>query len=205
MFKSQFEMFGVGWDGKPHPLLEAHLPADRPIPTLEELAEEANIVMESEFDYGPEVFERSPKNTALDLLRLQYAHCECRYFAFALRELTGWPIVLAVEPGGLLCHQLNRDAQGRLVDVTGFVTLEELPGRYRGIELEVREGNNFEGDGDLDDDAVAQVMAAMLYLPHEPFTSLSAQASLWVRYGRVGLDGPWRAMSVSERKSGPRG
>ena len=86
MFKSQFEMFGVGWDGKPHPLLEAHLPADRPIPTLEELAEEANIVMESEFDYGPEVFERSPKNTALDLLRLQYAHCECRYFAFALRD-----------------------------------------------------------------------------------------------------------------------
>ena len=141
MFKSQFEMFGVGWDGKPHPLLEAHLPADRPIPTLEELAEEANIVMESEFDDGPEVFERSPKNTALDLLRLQYAHCECRYFAFALRELTGWPIVLAVEPGGLLCHQLNRDAQGRLVDVTGFVTIEELPGRYRGIELEVRADN----------------------------------------------------------------
>lgn len=205
MFKSQFEMFGVGWDGKPHPLLEAHLPADRPIPTLEELAEEANIVMESEFDYGPEVFERSPENTALDLLRLQYAHCECRYFAFALRELTGWPIVLAVEPGGLLCHQLNRDAQGRLVDVTGFVTLEELPGRYRGIELEVREGKTFDDNDKPEDDKVAQVMAAMLYLPHEPFTSLSAQASLWVRYGRVGLDGPWRAMSVSERKSGPRG
>ena len=205
MFKSQFEMFSVGWDGKPHPLLEAHLPADRPIPTLEELAEEANIVMESEFDYGPEVFERSPKNTALDLLRLQYAHCECRYFAFALRELTGWPIVLAVEPGGLLCHQLNRDAQGRLVDVTGFVTLEELPGRYRGIELEVREGKTFDDNDKPEDDKISQVMAAMLYLPHEPFTSLSAQASLWVRHGRVGLDGPWRAMSVSERKSGPRG
>jgi len=193
MFNSQFEMFGVGWDGKPHPLLEAHLPADRPIPTLEELAEDANIALECEFDYGPELFERSPQNTALDLLRLQYAHCECRYFAFALRELTGWPIVLAVEPGGLVCHQLNRDVQGRWVDVTGFVTLEELPRRYRGIELEVREGKTFDENDQPDDDKVAQVMAAMLYLPHEPFTSLSAQARLWVRHGRIGLDGPWRA------------
>lgn len=32
----------------------------------------------------------------------------------------------------------------------------------------------------LYDDTVAQAMAAMLYRPHEPFTSLSAQASLWV-------------------------
>jgi hypothetical protein len=71
--------------------------------------------------------------------------------------------------------------------------------------LEVREGKTFDDNDKPEDDKVSQVMAAMLYLPHEPFTSLSAQASLWVRHGRVGLDGPWRAMSVSERKSGPRG
>jgi len=43
--------------------------------TLAELADDAALVLESEFDYGPTEFVRNSSHTDIDLIYLLYRHC----------------------------------------------------------------------------------------------------------------------------------
>ena len=187
MWKRLMTLLGSQQGDPPTWLVEQHLPAERPIPTLEQLAEIANIVLESVYDYGPDAFVRSPTHTPLDLLRLQFAHCWCHHFAASMQELTGWPPMIAVDAKGKAVHYFNRDPEGRWVDVTGYVELEELCRRYGHPSLTVFEDKKFERQRVLDDGSMADIMAAMLYLPHEPFISMRETIRLWVRQERTGL------------------
>jgi len=192
MWKQLIRLLGGHPDDLPLPPVEQLLPADRPIPTLKELVENANVVLESEYDYGPDAFERSPQYTPLDLLRMQFSHCWCHHFAASMQELTGWPVMKAIDAKGGLVHYLNRDPQGRWVDVTGFVEVEGLCRRYGLPALSVLEDSEFKRQRVLDDDSMSDIMAAMLYLPHQPYIGMRQTIRLWVRHGRTGLDGPWR-------------
>ena len=110
---------------------------DGPLPSIDELGENAAIVLECDEDLLERPFERLPHHTALDLVVLMYAHDRCDWFAFVLREATGWPVVAAASPGEASAHRLNRDPQGRLVDAYGHVTLDDLRQRYGIGDLEI--------------------------------------------------------------------
>lgn len=192
MWKRWISKLGSRQSDYPLHAVEQHLPANREVSTLEDLAEQANIVLECEYDYGPDAFERSPDHSPLDLLQMQYAECWCHQFASSLNELTGWSVVTAADSSGTPIHHLNRNPQGRLVDVTGFVDLEGLQSRYRIPDLMIYEDLDFKRVPKLDDDSMAEIMAAMLYLPYEPFVSMRPAIELWVRHGQIGKEGPWR-------------
>lgn len=192
MWKQWISKLGSRQIDLPMHIVGQHLPANREVWTLEVLAEQANIVLECEYDYGPDAFERSPERSPLDLLRLLYAHCWSHQFASALHELTGWPVVTASNSAGRSIHHLNRHSEGKLIDVTGFVGLEELQSRYGIPDLVIFEDLGFKRDPKLDDDWMAEVMTAMLYLPHEPFLNMRPVIELWVRHGRIGKEGSWR-------------
>lgn len=159
------------------------LASERPIPTLKELAEEAIIVLDADSDFYEEPFVRGPQHTDLDVIRELYGHCRCDWFAVALNVVKGWEIVAAGSPGQRSVHRLVRDPQGRLVDVYGYVTVEELQARYGISDLEIFDELDVESTYEVRDEYIPDFVAAMLYLPTEPFQSMRRELRIWVRYG----------------------
>jgi hypothetical protein len=157
---------------------------DEELPTLEVCGEQAASLLEADSDLVDEPFEREPHHTALDLLRQLYAHDRCDWFAVALREATGWPVVGAASPGEYPAHRLNRDPQGRLVDAYGHVTLDDLRWRYGIDDLEIVDHPEIAPDLAPSPSDLPCIAAAMLHLPTEPFVSMRDQIEAWVRYGR---------------------
>jgi hypothetical protein len=192
MWNRLTKMLGGLQGDPPLDLVERHLPANRQIPTLVELGESANFVLETEYDYGPDAYRRSLEHSHLDLLRLQFAQCSSPEFARSLHELTGWPVITAATSAGRPIHYLNRDREDKLVDVTGFIDIGDIRARYGVSDLVILENAEFRRHLTLYDDDMAAIMAAMLYLPHEPFVSMRPVIELWVRHGRIGIEGPWR-------------
>lgn len=107
--------------------------------SLTKLADEAALILEAEFDYGSDQFERNSSQTDLDLIYLLYKHCWCDYFSDALYRITGWPIVAASSKTAGNFHRLNRSSEGELVDVTGYVTLENLKPIFKCSDLYLTE------------------------------------------------------------------
>lgn len=157
---------------------------DEELPTLEVCGEQAADLLDADSDLVDEPFERQPHHTALDLLRQLYAHDRCDWFAVALREATGWPVVGAASPGEYPAHRLNRDPQGRLVDAYGYVTLDDLRWRYDIDDLEIVDHPDIDPDLAPSPSDLPCIAAAMLHLPTEPFVSMRDQIEAWVRYGR---------------------
>jgi hypothetical protein len=155
-----------------------------PLPSLDELGEDAAIVLACDEDLLERPFERRPHHTALDLVVLMYAHDRCDWFAYVLREATGWPVVEAASPRKPSAHRLNRDPQGRLVDAYGHVTLDDLRQRYGIGDLEIVEDAVIRRDFAPDRRDLARLGCAMLHLPWEPFVSMRGVLEEWVRYGR---------------------
>lgn len=156
---------------------------DEPLPSLEDCGEQAAIVLEADSDLVDHPFERKPHHTALDLLRQLYARDRCDWFAVALREATGWPLVAVGSPGEYPAHRLNRDPQGRLVDAYGHVTLEDLRRRYRIDDLEIVDHPKIHPGFEPSPRDLPCIAAAMLHLPTEPFVSIRGPLEAWVRYG----------------------
>lgn len=103
-------------------------------------------------------------------IQLRYTRSDCDDFAFALNSLTGWSSVAVSSPTKGPLHRLNIDPEGRLVDVTGFVTEDDLRKRYNSKALIVTVG--VEPDSMLTEhEDVSRVVAAMKYMPSEPFTT----------------------------------
>lgn len=144
--------------------------------SLSELADEAAIILESEFDYGPNMFERDPSHTDMDLIYMLYRNCWCDYFSDAIYRLTKWPIVgvSSRSKGGI--HRVNRAHDGQLVDVTGYVTLDNLQAGYGYSDLYLTE--NIARDkkvASYDDHDISMVTQVFLHLNYEPFTSLRSK------------------------------
>jgi hypothetical protein len=163
---------------------------DGPLPSLDELGEDAAIVLECDEDLLERPFERRPHHTALDLVIRMYAHDRCDWFAYVLREATGWPVVEAASPRKPSAHRLNRDPQGRLVDAYGHVTLDDLRQRYGIGDLEIVEDAVIRRDFAPDRRYLARLGCAMLYLPWEPFASMRGALEAWVRHGHVACAAP---------------
>jgi hypothetical protein len=154
-----------------------------PLPRLDELGTDAALVLECDDDLMDKPFERKPHHTALDLVIELYAHGRCDWFAVALREAAGWAIVAVASPGQLSVHRLNRDPQGRLVDVYGHVTLDELRRRYGIDDLEIVENGRIPRGNAPRPKDLPWIASAMLHLPHEPFVSMRRPLEEWVRTG----------------------
>lgn len=160
------------------------LPAEgRPIPSLQDLG--ARAVDQFYLTTCLPGFLDRAEFTDLHMVRWLYTSRSCDVFAVALRELVNWPIVSVGLPDDQSVHRLNRDPAGRLVDVTGFVTLEELRQRYEMPELVVQAWDERSSYFAMTSSAVAAAMAAVLYLPCEPFRALEAEAREWARHGHV--------------------
>ena len=144
--------------------------------TLAELADDAALVLESEFDYGPTEFVRNSSHTDMDLIYLLYRHCWCDYFSDALYRITGWPIVGASSKTTGDFHRLNRTNEGKLVDVTGYVTLDSLQTTFDCTDLYLTENisRNKKAEA-LDDLEISMVTEALLHLHYEPFTALHSE------------------------------
>lgn len=152
------------------------------VPTLEELAEDALASISDLFDDDElDAIEASP---ALDIIRLRYTNSDCDDFALALNVLMNWPVVAVSSPTKGPLHRLNRDDEGRLVDVMGFVTEDTLRQRYKVKRLMLAENAGAFSSLD-DDDGLKRVMAAMTYLPQQPFSdpAFRARAQAWIREG----------------------
>ncbi|MGA1288979.1 MAG: hypothetical protein ACO3ZK_15880 [Rubrivivax sp.] len=160
---------------------------DGPLPSLDELGEDAAIVLECDEDLLEQPFERRPYHTALDLVITVYGHDRCDWFAFVLREATGWPVVEAASPRKPSAHRLNRDPQGRLVDVYGHVTLDDLRQRYGIDDLEIVDNGVIRRSFAPDRTFLPRIGSVMLHLPWEPFVSMRGALEGWVRYGRRDL------------------
>jgi hypothetical protein len=74
-----------------------------------------------------------------------------------------------------------RDSEDRLVDVYGYVTVDDLRLRYGIDDLVVFENNDTKSRKDLSEDWIPEFVAAMLYLPDEPFVSLRSELMAWVQ------------------------
>jgi hypothetical protein len=160
---------------------------DKPLPTLDELGEEAAEILECDSDLGSDLlsepFVREPHHTPLDLIHELYAHDRCDWFAAALREVTGWPVIAVAAPGEASAHRLNRDPQGRLIDCHGYVTLDDLRRRYGIDDLDIAECAGVLKGYEPKAEHLPLVAVVMLHLPTEPFVSLRGQVEAWVRYG----------------------
>lgn len=155
----------------------------RPVPTLKELASNAAAILEAESDLDDDPFIPGPQHSELDLLRQLYGHWRCDWFAVAVNAVTGWEIVAAGSPGESSVHRLLRDPFGRLVDVYGYVTMDDLRKRYEIDDLEIFEENDMNSAYDLQAEYLPDLAAAMLYLKVKPFVSMRAQVLEWVKYG----------------------
>jgi hypothetical protein len=155
--------------------------AERKVPTLKDLAENAVLLLEAEEDFYDDPFVPGPEHSEIDILRQVYGHNHCDWFAVALNVVKDWEIVAVGSPGKPSVHRLVRDSEGRLVDVYGYVTVDDLRLRYGIDDLVVFENNDTKSRKDLNEDWIPEFVAAMLYLPYEPFASLRNELMAWVQ------------------------
>jgi hypothetical protein len=86
-------------------------------------------------------FDRQPYLAALHNPVQFHAYGRCDWFAAALCEAAGWPVVAVASPGQRAAHRLNRDPRGRRVSsASGLVMLVFSRRRYGVVDLEIVEG-----------------------------------------------------------------
>jgi hypothetical protein len=162
---------------------ESEFYGDKPLPTLDELGEQAAEILDCDSDLMSEPFVREPHHTPLDLVHELYAHDRCDWFAAALREVTGWPVIAVAAPEEESAHRLNCDPQGRLIDCHGYVTLDDLRQRYGIDELEIVDDEGIPRGYEPKAEHIPLIAVVMLHLPAEPFVSWRGPVEAWVRYG----------------------
>jgi hypothetical protein len=145
----------------------------------EELADLCTELVSDLFD--DEVLEDMEEWPAEKRIRHAFLRGECDYFAVALHRMTGWPIrgVFSNDIGPL--HRVVEAPDGRLLDASGWTSLEALRKRYKlkkravltmsppGDE-EMAIGFTVECAGETDW-TLELAVAAIRMLPGEPFSS----------------------------------
>lgn len=149
--------------------------------SLQELADDACYAISDL--YTDDEFDAIREQPAVEQIKRRYLHADCDDFAFALNVLTDWEIVAVSCSSKGPLHRLNRDSEGRLVDISGFVTEEDLRKRYKSRKLSIAPAD--EGMSLIDDDEqLKDVIAVIPHLPYEPFTGLAAQAQAFIASGK---------------------
>jgi hypothetical protein len=155
----------------------------RNTPSLAELGEDALFAVSDLLD--DDALDALSARSDIEKVRWRYAHADCDDFALALQVLSGgsWSIVSITGSKGPL-HRAAQTPAGRLVDVHGYVDVDEVRQRYRTGKLSLRVVE--ETDSMIDDDAgLRRVMAVMLHLPEPPFSEPAFQRKVaqWLEAG----------------------
>lgn len=175
----------------------AAIPSPESGPPLPELAADAVSAVSDLFDED-DALDAFCAKSDLEKIRWRYLHADCDDFALALAILQedAWPVVAAQSAEGPL-HRLNRTANGRLVDASGYVTEDELCRRYGQKRIELvppgLHGSLIDNDADL-----RRVFAAMAHLPTPPFNEpdFRRRVALWMLLGHHFDDPPPRPRVV---------
>lgn len=157
---------------------ELHL--DETLPTLQELGQEALASISDMYD--DHELEQLEAMSDTELIRVRFAHADCDDFALAIHAITGWPIASVTSRSCGPLHRLNIAPDGTMVDVDGFVSMEDLKKRYKLKDLSIITDTGC--DSLIDSDAeLAMVMANLLHLPNEPLPSLRNLGREWLARG----------------------
>jgi len=156
---------------------------NRPLPSLEELAESAWSILESEFDRNEEWLGIVKELSPFERVQVVYSVHLSSWFSKAINELTAWPIVGVSGIDGEDRRFANLHPSGKLIDSTGFISDEEIHKIDHKPEFEML---YYAGMDNLErDNTMADVMAAITYFNELPFPNLWADASLWARRGSL--------------------
>lgn len=134
------------------------------LPSLAELGAAALLSAQDLFD--DETCGWFAGQSDIDKIVWRYSRSDCDDFAVVLAALTGWRVVSAAPPGGTSIHRLIECPEGRLLDVTGWTSLEALRLRYNRSTLEIVRDTAF-NQSLLDGEAAElEVLAAMRHLSY---------------------------------------
>lgn len=153
------------------------------LPSLAELGAAALLAAQDLFDDETCVWFAGQSD--IDKIVWRYSRSDCDDFAVVLTALTGWPVVSVAPPGGTSVHRLVECPEGRLLDVTGWTSLEALRLRYNRSTLEIVRDTAL-NQSLLDDEASElAVLAAMRHLSFGAFVEPSFIRLLDERIGRL--------------------
>jgi hypothetical protein len=174
--------------------------------TLAEIADEAAMVLECKYDYGSSKFTRDPSDTDLGLIEHLYLSCWTNHFADAMYPLTAWPIVRLSSNNKRFIRFFNRADSGRLVAVTGYVTLDDLKTVYKDADLWVTDDVPRDTTAmDLDDMESSMTVEALLHLDYPPFIDLKPKVMVWLNEaGKEDRLVKLRAMLEMDEEDTPR-
>ncbi len=175
--------------------------------TLAEIADEAAMILDCEYDYGPSKFTRDASDTDLGLIEYLYLSCWSDHFAEALYRLNSWPIVMLSSKNKRLIRFVNRAEDGRLVAVTGYVTLDDLKATYKDAHLlvtdDVPRDKPIMAFTDMEFSTSVEVL---LHLDYPPFIDLKPKVLVWLNEAaKKDRLGKLQAMLVTDGKSATRG
>ena len=137
------------------------------LPSLAELGAAALLSAQDLFD--DETCVWFAEQSDIDKIVWRYSRSDCDDFAVVLAALTGWPVVSAAPPEGASVHRLIECPEGRLLDVTGWTSLDALRLRYNRSTLEIVRDTAF-SQSLLDGEAAElEVLAAMRHLSFGAF------------------------------------
>jgi hypothetical protein len=120
-----------------------------------------------------EDWEKFDELSYVKQVQYRYLHADCDDVAIALNRITGWEVrSISSEKGPL--HRLVSDPDGRLVDITGWTSMEDIRIRYGAKKLLISDpgaprvycSSILEEDEDFQ-----EVANALLLIPVEPFQS----------------------------------
>lgn len=143
--------------------------------SIEELAEDARGAVEDLID--DDRWGWFVSLAAAEQVQWRYCHADCDDFAWALSEITGWPVVGITNPSHGPLHRLVEAPDGRLLDARGWVTLDDLRQRYGVKRLKVVPDWPYEALLDGDED-YRPIVEALLQLPGSPFDEPAFQAQV---------------------------
>lgn len=130
-----------------------------------------------------DAWEAFDNKTDLEKIEHRYLHADCDDFALALCLALGWNVRAVSGPKGPL-HRLVESPEGRLLDVSGWVTPETLSERYRTRKLRLSAPGGAElCHSRLDDEGLQLVVAAMVQLGRAPF--IAALQPALIAFGSV--------------------
>jgi hypothetical protein len=149
--------------------------------TLQELAADVIYQVADLFE-DDDAFEDFKSRPPLDQIRWRYRHSDCDDFAVVLAQITGLPIVVSSNPRLGPIHRRLQAPDGRLLDVHGWVTPEDLHHYYGVRKLKFAPWLTF--DEPTDEQGV---LAVLRILPTPPFTEPEFQAKLEAARRAAGL------------------
>jgi hypothetical protein len=145
--------------------------------------------------YDDEELDAIEELPEIERIRKRYLHADCDDFALAVHVVTGWRFASVSSASKGPLHRMNVSDDGRFVDVSRYVSEEQLRKRYRSRDLSVSVCEGVDSMID-DDEALRRVVAVMPHLACQPFGGLQAAAQAWLSSGCFFDDSPPAPKSI---------